>query len=388
LAESCPHYHSAASSVLVANFPTLDVTPDPSFGIGAQILASVDLSNVPDIPVTDGTCAGSPTNAANAEANHWWTCGGWTASTDVTVCPNKDTWGLSYDDGPSPYTPTLLDYLDDNNLKSTFFIVGSRAISRPDLLTYEYMNGHQLSVHTWSHPPLTNMTNEQIVLELGWTKEVIRQITGVTPNTMRPPYGDIDDRVRAICKAMDLTPIIWTSVSPTVNYDTEDWKIGAGEVSAAEVVSNFDTIIANSSNLDTGYIVLEHDLYTQSVQLAVEVVLPAALAKTPKQTLKPIVECLNLPLQDAYIETNSNTTGSGGADSFSSSSSSSSSAATSSSTGSSINSSGGLGSSSSSDSSSNSKTASTSGAATSVTTLSTLLAMSVVAVSSLMFCLL
>ncbi|UZJ55235.1 hypothetical protein CBS101457_004555 [Exobasidium rhododendri] len=329
------------SSVLVADFPTLDVTPDPSFGIGQQILAAVDLSDIPDIPITDGTCAGSPTSAANAAANHWWTCGGYTASTDVTVCPDKDTWGLSYDDGPSPFTPTLLSYLEQQNLKSTFFIVGSRAISRPDLLTYEYMNGHQLSVHTWSHPPLTNMTNEQIVLELGWTKEVIRRITGVTPNTMRPPYGDIDDRVRAICAKMDLTPIIWTSVSQTENYDTEDWKIGAGVVSAAEVVSNFDAIIANSSNLDTGYIVLEHDLYAQSVELAVEVVLPAALAKTPKQTLKPIVECLNLPLSDAYIETNSNTTGSGGAGSFSSSSSSSAAASTQ--TGASINSSGGLG---------------------------------------------
>lgn len=63
--------NSTASSVLVANFPPLDVTPDPSFGIGQQILAQVDLSDIPDIPVTDGTCAGSPTAAANAAANHW-----------------------------------------------------------------------------------------------------------------------------------------------------------------------------------------------------------------------------------------------------------------------------------------------------------------------------
>jgi hypothetical protein len=32
----------------------------------------------------------------------------------------------------------------------------------------------------------------------------------VTPNTFRPPYGDIDDRVRAIALAMGLQPIIWT----------------------------------------------------------------------------------------------------------------------------------------------------------------------------------
>jgi Polysaccharide deacetylase len=75
------------------------------------------------------------------------------------------TWGLSYDDGPSPYSTgeaklfffrlwnhrhtkdhsDLLNYLDANNLKTTFFIVGSRAISRPDILAAEYMSGHQVS---------------------------------------------------------------------------------------------------------------------------------------------------------------------------------------------------------------------------------------------------
>lgn len=44
--------------------------------------------------------------------------------------------------------------------------------------------------------------------ELGWTKKAIKDVVGVTPNTMRPPYGDIDDRVRAICKLMGLTPVV------------------------------------------------------------------------------------------------------------------------------------------------------------------------------------
>ncbi|QRW07137.1 chitin deacetylase [Ceratobasidium sp. AG-Ba] len=83
----------------------------------------------------------------------------------------------SYDDGPSPYTPNLLQYLDQQQLKSTFFIVGSRAISRPQILQSEYMGGHQLSVHTWSHPSLTTLTTEQIIAELGWTKKAIKDIT-------------------------------------------------------------------------------------------------------------------------------------------------------------------------------------------------------------------
>jgi peptidoglycan/xylan/chitin deacetylase (PgdA/CDA1 family) len=62
----------------------------------------------------------------------------------------------SYDDGPSPYTPSLLNYMSAANLKSTFFVVGSRVISRPDMVQYEYLEGHQLAVHTWSHFPLTS----------------------------------------------------------------------------------------------------------------------------------------------------------------------------------------------------------------------------------------
>lgn len=87
----------------------------------------------------------------------------------------------------------------------------------------EYISGHQLSVHTWSHPYLTKLTNEEIVAELGWTKQVIKDVVGVTPNTFRPPYGDIDDRVRAIAAQMGLTPIIWSAVSANgtvTNFDT------------------------------------------------------------------------------------------------------------------------------------------------------------------------
>lgn len=91
----------------------------------------------------------------------------------------------------------------------------------------EYMAGHQLSVHTWAHPYLTKLTNEQIVAELGWTKKVIKDVTGVTPNTFRPPYGDIDDRVRAIAAQMGLTPIIWTSIvvnGSRTNFDTVSFR--------------------------------------------------------------------------------------------------------------------------------------------------------------------
>ena len=83
------------------------------------------------------------------------------------------------------------------------------------------MFGHEISVHTWSHPVshppsflssyfffslfvflcvlltpkiikhLTSLNNEQVVAELGYTRKAIRSILGITPLTMRPPFGDI-----------------------------------------------------------------------------------------------------------------------------------------------------------------------------------------------------
>lgn len=296
-------------------WPTLDKVPPLNSTQVQQWISEIDWSSIPDIPVNQlGGCANaSNANATtNAAANGWWTCGGHTRSSDVVSCPQKNTWGLSYDDGPSPDTPRLLDYLVEKNLKSTFFIVGSRAISRPQMLQYEYMASNQVCVHTWSHPYLTTKTSDEIVAELGWTKYAMKQILGVTPNTMRPPYGDIDDRVRAISLAMGLTPIIWTSINATSDFDTMDWEVAGGVVTADAVVSRFEAIIDQSSNIDTGFIVLEHDLYQQSTSLAIEYLLPYALNKTnPALTIEPIYQCLGLQMSDVYIETASNKTGAG-----------------------------------------------------------------------------
>lgn len=45
----------------------------------------------------------------------------------------------------------LLDYLKTKDISATFFVVGSRVIERPNVLVEEYMSGHEISVHTWSH---------------------------------------------------------------------------------------------------------------------------------------------------------------------------------------------------------------------------------------------
>ncbi|KAG6814013.1 hypothetical protein H0H92_003863 [Tricholoma furcatifolium] len=294
-----------------ANYPALDIVPPIDSDLVQQWIQEVNNSgiSIPDFaPSNPGGCPNNTAAAADT-TRCWWTCGGCTRTTDVTECPTAMTWGLTYDDGPAYYTTDLLDYLDQVNLKSTFFVVGSRVISFPQILQTEYMSGHHIAVHTWSHPSLTTLSNEQIIAELGWSKKVIKDVLGVTPNMMRPPYGDIDDRVRAISVAMGLTPVMWTRISPTATFDTDDFNVHGGLATVQEVLQNWEYIIGNASVMDNGFIVLEHDLFQQTVEIATGYILPDALAhKDPAFNIQPVITCLNKPLSDAYIETNDNTT--------------------------------------------------------------------------------
>jgi hypothetical protein len=70
----------------------------------------------------------------NNNTECWWTCGKCTRKTDVIDCHDAKTWGSSFDDGPSDYTNELLIYLQQQKIKSTFFVVGGRALQRPKTL--------------------------------------------------------------------------------------------------------------------------------------------------------------------------------------------------------------------------------------------------------------
>jgi hypothetical protein len=153
------------------------------------------------------------------------------------------------------------------------------------------------------------LTNEQIVAELGWTRKAIKDVTGVTPILFRPPYGDIDDRVRAVAKAMNLVPALWTSI-PDDNgdgvveqWDSNDWRVHGGQVQAIANQQAFNTTLEKSKNLNTGFIVLQHDIYSESVDIAIGATIPNALAHNPPYKIEPVQVCQGDPIGSAYIET-------------------------------------------------------------------------------------
>jgi hypothetical protein len=60
--------------------------------------------------------------------------------------------------------------------------------------------------------------------------------------------------------------------------------------------------------MNSGFIVLEHDLFQQTVEVATGYILPDALARKPAFNITPIITCLDRPISEAYVETNDNKT--------------------------------------------------------------------------------
>ena len=123
---------------------------------------------------------------------------------------------LTYDDGPHPETPLVLDALKRHKLKATFFLVGWNVEARPDIAQRIVREGHEVANHSWMHSDLTLMTPEEAAEDLRKTNEIIRQVTGKSPKFVRPPYGSTNDAVRAAMAKNGLTEVMWSQ-------DSYDW---------------------------------------------------------------------------------------------------------------------------------------------------------------------
>ena len=110
------------------------------------------------------------------------------------------------------------------------------------------------------------------------------------------------NRVRAIAKAMNLIPVMWTRISETATFDTADYDVHGGTATVGGVLQNWENILGNASSFDTGFIVLEHDLWWEQVELTVGYYYPTL--KSRGWTLQPVNQCVGQNLQDTYAETN------------------------------------------------------------------------------------
>ncbi len=96
---------------------------------------------------------------------------------------------LSFDDGPDArWTPRILDILKARGVKAAFFLVGKKIEENPGLVRRMYAEGHEIGVHTYSHPNLAEVSDERVRLELNATQRLIEKLTGHSTVLFRPPY--------------------------------------------------------------------------------------------------------------------------------------------------------------------------------------------------------
>ncbi|KAF9176909.1 chitin deacetylase [Haplosporangium sp. Z 767] len=293
-----------------AAFPPVNAVPPIDSPEVKEWLKGLNFADVPKFPVHTGNPPACPALAQIPADQCWWTCQTCPAD-DIERCIAPGVWGMTFDDGPTPNTPLLLESLKAHKAKATFFVMGSNVVRNAEVLKQEVADGHHIASHTWSHHPLTTLSNEQIVAELKWTEKAVMDITGLHMKYVRPPYGDIDNRVRAVVKKLGYTVVDWTSDA----YDSKDFNLNAGYTEAtlsAAVTKMATTLKAYGANPGTqGVITLEHDLYPVTVEFAKRLLPVAAEAKLQIQT---IAQCLNDAngYQNTPPPATGNNTGNGG----------------------------------------------------------------------------
>lgn len=148
----------------------------------------------------------------------------------VTPC-SRGLVALTFDDGPSPtVTPRMVRLLTRLEVPATFFMVGTRVESYPELARRVAEAGFTIGSHTWAHTDLTHQTDHEIRNALKRTRHALVAAGVPAPTLVRPPYGAIDDRGRGVLSAAGYTPVLWT-------IDSRDWDDGTPRQIADRVLA-------------------------------------------------------------------------------------------------------------------------------------------------------
>ena len=159
------------------------------------------------------------------------------------IDPSKPMVALTFDDGPGGESEDrILTCLENNNSVATFFYQGMFIGGREEKIKRAKSIGCEIGHHTWNHPVLTSLNDDEVSAQITNTNNAIYNACGAYPTVFRPSYGMTNDKINQISGM----PVIMWSI------DTLDWKLRDGQ-------KIYDKVV-NSGNLD-GKIVLMHSIH-------------------------------------------------------------------------------------------------------------------------------
>ncbi|KAG8690035.1 Carbohydrate esterase 4 protein [Ceratobasidium sp. 395] len=199
----------------------------------------------------------------------------------ITKCTQPKTVALTFDDGPYVNTKKLVDLLDANGAKGTWFFNGNNFgciydSANADSVKYAYDKGHQVASHTWAHKDLATLSGAALLAEFTKVDDALKKITGATPAFMRPPFGSYDAEVQEAAGSVGQTVVIW-------DFDSGD---SAGK-SAQQSKDLYTNAIAKNPN---SILTLNHETYATTVND----VIPYAIQqfKAKGYNMVTVAECL------------------------------------------------------------------------------------------------
>ncbi|TEB31432.1 carbohydrate esterase family 4 protein [Coprinellus micaceus] len=205
-----------------------------------------------------------------------------TLATVYTACTVPNKVALTFDDGPYNYLNDIVNTLDANGAKGTFFFNGNNwgCIYDTTLrgrVKYAYDHGHQVASHTWAHRDLATLTWDQIHDEMWRVEQALIRITGANPAWMRPPYGSYNNLVR--------------QASAVRGQSLVNWDLDAGDgdnVPVATSKSRYDSKIAQHPST---ILALNHETHSSTAYDLLPYVIQKLQAAGYQ--LVTVAECLN-----------------------------------------------------------------------------------------------
>ncbi|KAI9230490.1 MAG: hypothetical protein DHS80DRAFT_26583 [Piptocephalis tieghemiana] len=203
----------------------------------------------------------------------------------VMTCAKPGVFALTYDDGPSEYTKSLLDILDKENVKATFFLLG-KAVDDPSTGQWAkvaYDKGHQIAIHTYDHPHINSLSVDEVRSQINRTEQALEKVIGTVPNYFRPPYGECSPTNQQLLEEMGYMIIQW-------NVDSNDWRYMNDPKKFPLVTTNFKKDLAKMDGNASAAISLQHDIHKFSVDQTLGII---KMIKAKGFAFETVADCLD-----------------------------------------------------------------------------------------------
>lgn len=194
----------------------------------------------------------------------------------VNIVPEyRGTIYLTFDDGPGPYTASLLDVLKKYNIKATFFVTGA---GEDDLIAREYNEGHAIGLHTSSHNYAYIYQNiNNFFVDLYKIQDRVKNITGATSFLLRFPGGSSNTVSRRYDGGVRIMSKLVNEVAKR-GFTYFDWNITSGDAGEATSTEQIYQNVINNLKEGGSSVVLQHDVKDFSVA-AVESIIRYGLSQ-------------------------------------------------------------------------------------------------------------